>query len=213
MHQIIVLLVLTASPDYTSKVVGVSDGDTLTVLKSDKTQVKIRLHGVDSPETGQDFGARAKQEASGLAFGKTVTIRPRDTDRYGRTVAEVILPDGQSLNRQMVWRGYAWWYRSYAPNDRDLEQLESAAKTAKRGLWSQPSPVPPWSWRKGDRVAGSPVTPPAATLGGFIGNRRSMLYHSPSCRGVAKMNPGNKVPFATAREAEAEGYKRAGDCR
>lgn len=212
MNQIIILLALAATPDFTARVVGISDGDTLTVLKSDRTQVKIRLHGVDSPETGQDFGSRAKQEASSLAFDKTVTIRVRDTDRYGRTVADVILPDGQSLNRAMVWRGYAWWYRSYAPNDQELAKLESAAKTAKRGLWSGADPVPPWAWRKGERVGGVPEKPtPAVT--GFIGNRRSMLYHRPNCRGVAKMNPANKVEFATAEEAEKEGYKRAGDCR
>src|SRR4051812_6132878 len=80
-------------------VVGISDGDTLTVLKPDKSRVKVRLHGIDAPEAGQDFGSRAKQAASDLAFGKSVTIRTRDTDRYGRLVAEVILPDGRNPNR------------------------------------------------------------------------------------------------------------------
>jgi endonuclease YncB( thermonuclease family) len=73
--------------------------------------VKIRLHGIDAPESGQDFGSRAKQTASELAFGKEVTIRPLDTDRYGRTVADVILPDGRSMNREMVAQGLSWWYR------------------------------------------------------------------------------------------------------
>src|SRR4051812_23345472 len=108
------------APSFQARVVGISDGDTLTVLKNDKTQVKIRLQGVDAPESGQDFGARAKEAASDLAFGETVTVKVRDTDRYGRTVAEVVLPDGRSLNREMVRAGYAWWYRSYAPKDREL---------------------------------------------------------------------------------------------
>src|SRR5262245_9559586 len=89
--------------DYTGRVVGISDGDTLTVLRDCRTQVKIRLHGIDAPETGQDFGARAKA-ASELAFRQVVTVKPRDVDRYGRTVAVVILPDGRSLNEEQVRR-------------------------------------------------------------------------------------------------------------
>ena len=107
---IILSLAMGCEADDTGKVVGVSDGDTLTVL-NDRTPVKIRLHGIDAPETGQDFGSRAKQAASDLAFGKAVTWRTHDIDRYGRTVAEVILPDGRSLNREMVGQGAAWWYR------------------------------------------------------------------------------------------------------
>src|SRR6185437_15999166 len=98
-----ILLILAgcqgAAADFPARVVGISDGDTLTVLTADRRQVKVRLHGTAAPETGQDFGSRAKQAASELAFGKQVTVRERDKDRYGRTVAEVILPDGHSLNR------------------------------------------------------------------------------------------------------------------
>jgi len=107
------------------------------------------LHGIDAPESGQDFGSRAKQAASDLAFGRTVTVRPREIDRYGRTVADVILPDGRSLNRELVGQGMAWWYREYAPRDATLTSLEAQAKAARCGLWSQPNPVPPWTWRRG----------------------------------------------------------------
>lgn len=93
---------LPALADFPARVVGVSDGDTLTVLTAEKRQVKLRLHAVDAPESGQPFGSRAKQAASEMAFGKQVTVREMDTDRYGRTVAEVFLPDGKSLNREMV---------------------------------------------------------------------------------------------------------------
>jgi micrococcal nuclease len=85
--------------------VGISDGDSLTVLTAAKKQVKVRLYGVDAPETGQDFGSRAKQAASDLAFGKDVTIRELDKDRYGRTVAKAILPDGRSRIRLGVVNG------------------------------------------------------------------------------------------------------------
>jgi micrococcal nuclease len=163
-----------AAESYKARVVGISDGDTITVLKPDKTQVKIRLHGIDAPETGQDFGSKAKQLASELAFGKDVTIKPVDTDRYGRAVAEVILPDGRSLNREMVERGMAWWYRHYAPSDVILNRAEVSARKVKLGLWSQPNPVPPWDWRRGTGVS---------VTAGVVGNKRSHLYHAPNCRG------------------------------
>src|SRR5215813_14243925 len=117
---LLVLAFPASAGDYSARVVGIADGDTLTVLTADKTQHRIRLWGIDAPETGQDFGSRAKQAASELAFGKQVTIRARDSDRYGRTVAEVILPDGRSLNHEMVRQGMAWRYRRYAPQDADL---------------------------------------------------------------------------------------------
>ena len=141
---LLVLAFPACTADHAARVVGIADGDTITVLTADKTQHRIRLWGIDAPETGQDFGSRAKQAASELAFGKQVTIRPRDTDRYGRTVAEVILPDGRSMNREMVRRGMAWWYRAFAPHDAELAGLEAEAREARIGLWSQPNPVPPW---------------------------------------------------------------------
>ncbi len=95
-----------AADDFSGKVVGISDGDTITVLR-DRTPVKIRLSGIDCPETGQDFGRRAKSLTSGLAFGKVVTVHTRGKDRYGRTVADVILPDGRILNHELVRRGVA----------------------------------------------------------------------------------------------------------
>ncbi len=72
-----------------------------------------------------------------------------DTDRYGRTGAEVTLPDSRSLNQEMVRRGMAWWHRKYAPADRELAGLEAETRAAKRGLWAQAGAVPPWNWRKG----------------------------------------------------------------
>ena len=210
MKRLIATLVLFVLPlpalaaDYPARVVGVSDGDTITVLTPEKKQVKIRLSGIDAPETGQDYGSRAKQAASEPAFGKDVTIRPVDTDRCGRTVADVILPDGRSLNREMVEQGMAWWYREYAHGDQVLERLEADARAAVRGLWAQANPTPPWDWRHGKGV---PVTVEV------IGNRNSHVYHAPSCASVGRMKAENKVPFKTVAEAEAKGYRKAGDCR
>jgi len=184
-------------------VAGVSDGDTLTVLTPEKRQVKVRLHGIDAPETGQDFGSRSKQAASELAFGKQVTVREMDRDRYGRIVAEVVLADGRSLNREMVRGGMAWWYVKYAPADRKLAGLEAEAKAAERGLWAQPGAAPPWESRSGKSL---PAT------AGVVGNRRSHLYHAPNCRGAAATSEKNRVTFKTTAEAEAAGYRKAGDC-
>jgi hypothetical protein len=124
----LVLAFPACSAGYLARVIGIADGDTITVLTADRTQHSIRLWGIDAPETGQDFGGRANQAASTLAFGQQVTIRARDTDRYGRTVDEVILPDGRSLNQEMVRQGMAWRYRRYAPHDAELARLEFAGE-------------------------------------------------------------------------------------
>ena len=133
-----------------------------------------------------------------------MTIREVDTDRYGRTVADVILPDGRSLGREQVAKGMAWWYSTYAPHDQELARLQAEARKAHLGLWSQPIPIPPWDWRKG---VGVPVTVEV------IGNRRSHAYHTPTCPSVGRMNAENRVEFKTSVEAEKKGYHRAGDCK
>jgi endonuclease YncB( thermonuclease family) len=97
----------------TGKVVGVSDGDTITVLDASNTQHKIRLDGIDAPESAQDFGQRSKQSLSDLVFGKTVTITSGKKDRNGRTVGKVTL-DGRDINLKQLNRGMAWFYRAYA---------------------------------------------------------------------------------------------------
>ncbi len=131
--------------DFTYKVVGVSDGDTITVLHDGKGE-RIRLHGIDCPERRQAFGKRAKQFTSTLVFGETVTVQVVDRDRYGRTVGVVLLPDGRSLNHELVRAGLAWMYRRYT-NDQSLSDLEEEARVARRGLWADAEPVPPWEWR------------------------------------------------------------------
>jgi micrococcal nuclease len=132
--------------DFSGLVVGISDGDTISVMHGGRAE-KIRLYGIDAPEKGQAFGNRAKQFVSALAYGKEVKVEVKDYDRYGRTVADVILPDGRNLNHEIVKAGFAWWYRKYAPKNAELESLESGARATRRGLWADPRPVPPWEWR------------------------------------------------------------------
>lgn len=130
---------------FSARVVGISDGDTIKVLKGKKA-IKIRLDGIDCPEKRQAYGSRAKQFTAALAFGKTVRVNTSHQDRYERELGEIFLPDGQSLNRELLKSGMAWWYRQYSKDD-SLGALEEAAKTAKIGLWADPHPIPPWEFR------------------------------------------------------------------
>jgi endonuclease YncB( thermonuclease family) len=126
--------------------VGIADGDTLTVLTSSKQQHKIRLAEIDAPEKSQPFGVKSKQSLSDLCFGKEAEVTPRAIDRYKRTVARVRC-DGVDANAEQVNRGMAWVYRKYA-KDNNLYVLQHYAKVAKRGLWSDPSAIPPSAWRQ-----------------------------------------------------------------
>lgn len=135
----------TVSADFSGKVVGVSDGDTITVLK-DQEQVKVRLVEIDAPEKGQAYGNRSKQTLSELVLGKQVEIRERGTDRYGRTLGH-INQSGLDVNAEMVRRGMAWVYVKYA-RDRGLSQIEVEAREQRRGVWADKNPIPPWEWRR-----------------------------------------------------------------
>jgi endonuclease YncB( thermonuclease family) len=95
----------------------------------------------------QPFGARAKEFVGDVAFAREVTVRVRGTDRYRRTLGEVIL-DGRNLGQEIVRAGLAWWYRTYAPKERALAELEREARAVRRGLWSEAGAVAPWEWRK-----------------------------------------------------------------
>jgi endonuclease YncB( thermonuclease family) len=146
------------------KVIGVKDGDTIEILVNNKP-VTVRLYGVDSPEKKQDFGTQAKNFTSQLVFGKYISLNDKGKDRYGRTIGEIFLPDGKSLNKELVANGYAWYYRAYA-NDPQLGYLENDARRLERGLWSQPDPVAPWEFRKNKReksknASQKPIAEPA----------------------------------------------------
>lgn len=136
---------------WTGKVVGVSDGDTIKVLRAGQ-QVKIRLYGVDTPEKKQAFGQAAKRFTAGLVAGKEVAVEPIDIDRYGRTVGLVTV-DGVSLNRELIRGGFAWYYGQYCKKSfcADWQGLEAQARAAGVGLWAEPAAQAPWDWRKDRR--------------------------------------------------------------
>ena len=148
----IIMLIVIPSPLFAwqGNVVGITDGDTIHVLH-DNQEIKIRLWGIDCPEKHQDFGNRAKQQTSELAYGRTVEILEIDKDRYGRTVAMVKLPNGQVLNEALICSGMAWVYRKYCKREEECArwlELEAKARDQKIGLWSMPEPIPPWDFRK-----------------------------------------------------------------
>ncbi len=148
--RILTVLLLLAAPaaasELTGTVVGVHDGDTLTV-KSDGRTRRIRLACIDAPELGQSFGSRAKQKLSDLVIRRTVRVDVVDEDDYGRLVGRVFTDDGDA-NLAMVRAGFAWHYRYHCPRDTGLAEAEKAARAERRGLWVDRDPIPPYRWRR-----------------------------------------------------------------
>lgn len=137
------------------RVVGVADGDTVTVLDADKAQHKIRLSGIDAPEKNQPFGQRSKQSLSNLVFAKTVTVETDKRDRYGREVGKVLVGEVDA-NLMQVQRGFAWHYKAYEREQSVIDRkvyadAEYEARATKRGLWADAVPMPPWEFRKAKR--------------------------------------------------------------
>jgi len=137
---LVILLLFFQNPaqaaTLSGRVVGVHDGDTLTLLDANRHQTKIRLAEIDTPESAQPYGSRAKQALSDLVFGKDVRIEVREQDRYGRSVGRVYV-GSTDVNAAMVAAGAAWVYRQYS-HDPELLRLETEARAAGRGLWSLP---------------------------------------------------------------------------
>ncbi|MFC7738988.1 thermonuclease family protein [Roseomonas sp. GCM10028921] len=180
---LLVLASLLSAPpawaaELAGRVVGLADGDTITLLTPERRQVRVRLGEIDTPESRQPYGTRARQALSDLVFGKEVRVTVQDTDRYGRTVGRVYAGP-VDVNAEMVRQGAAWVYHQYS-RDAELLRLEAEAKGARRGLWALPEAqrTPPWEWRAAARNGGgtstvqAPVTPslpqrstPAASSG------------------------------------------------
>jgi len=128
------------------KVVAVADGDTITVLDADKEQHKIRLQHIDAPESKQAFGTKSKEHLAGLVFGKEVVVTWTQRDRYKRILGEVHV--GQTnANLEQVKAGFAWHYKQYSKSA-EFATAEEEARKAKKGLWADKDPMPPWEFRK-----------------------------------------------------------------
>jgi endonuclease YncB( thermonuclease family) len=198
------------------KVVAVKDGDTIVLLQNGET-ITIRLYGVDAPEKVQDFGQKAKQFTSDLAFGKNVKLIAHNKDRYGRTVGTIILPDGRSLNEELLRNGYAWHYKAYS-KDQNLANLEVDARRFKRGLWQDPNPTAPWDFRKNKKsssatkpsTANAPVPAGAAKRTVYIcDSSGSSVYHLNKNCSVLKRCKANII--TTTEAAAIREYGRRAD--
>lgn len=194
--------------DLTGRVVGVSDGDTITLLTIEKQTIKIRLAEIDAPESGQPYGSKSKQVLSDLVFGQEIRVSVQTTDRYGRTVGRPYIGD-LDVCEEMIRTGAAWVYRQYL-QDRSLLELESAAKTSRKGIWglSEAQQVPPWDWRKGlnDAVERSDN----CNIKGNINSKGDRIYHVPGSRhyGATKINESRGERwFCSESEARGAGWR------
>lgn len=128
-------------------VVGITDGDTITVLTPNNDEVKIRLYGVDAPERKQDFGTRSREFLASLIFGQTVTVAPYGKDLYGRTIAKIFF-NGRDIGLTCIEYGYCWWYEAYAKKEVQYKKAQEKAHKQELGLWAGPKPIAPWKFRK-----------------------------------------------------------------
>lgn len=135
----------------TGRIIGISDGDTLTLLDAEHTPHKIRISGIDAPEKQQPFGEKAKSSLSALAYNRSAKADCRKIDRYRRNIC-IVLIEGRDIGLEQIKSGMAWWYQQYAKEQPrqeriDYEHAESLAKLRRHGLWNSTNPTPPWEWR------------------------------------------------------------------
>lgn len=131
--------------DFAARVVTVHEGDRLTIRHDGKSET-IYLKDIDCPELKQPYGKQAKHAIAGYVGNRDVVVRGLTRDKQGRVSAEVLLDDGRNVGRELLKEGLAWWQRS-ASSDASLEVLEQLARAERKGLWSEPHPVPPWKWK------------------------------------------------------------------
>lgn len=216
----------SSSSSFTGRTIDVADGDTITVLTQNNESVKVRLAGIDCPEGSQIYGDKAKQFTLSKVSGKRVRIQPETIDQYGRIVG-VVLINGENLNEEIVSHGNGWVYRKYCTADycNDWLKLEEKAKVARIGLWEDKNPQPPWDWRvehrgknsngdssgdNGSAGASSTVAVGAGSSIIYHGNRRSHVFHGPSCRDYNCKNC--IVTLGTYQEAVSSGYRPHREC-
>lgn len=201
---LLLLLCCIGAAQQQVKVIGITDGDTLTVLTPEKKQIKVRLDGVDAPESKQPYGSASKKWLSDRLFGKTVKFKEVGKDRYGRTLGRIWL-DGKRGNYEIVQAGMAWWYRKYS-SDPVLKQCEWEARQAKRGIWSQPGPVAPWDWRNDGQSSASQRAYGRSTIKPPTGRRiagtvyvtaTGKKHHRAGCRYLSK----SAIPMSRADAA------------
>ena len=136
----------TAAYAESGTVIAVLDGDTVSVLQADNSQLRCRLAGIDAPEKSQAFGQASKKSLSDLIYKQMISVKVSDHDRYGRAICWITTTTGINVNLEQVSRGMAWVYRRYT-TDATLLRAEAQARQAARGLWADAHPMAPWDYR------------------------------------------------------------------
>lgn len=178
----------------------VPDGDTLFLT----TGQRIRLKGIDAPETGHDkqprqyYALESRKRLADLVEGRTLNIEAEtlNADRYGRILAYVWLSDGRFLNRLLLRQGTAFFYphpRQDQPHEEELLRGQQRAMRERRGFW------------------GRILTMPAAR-DRYTGNANSLRFHTQNCSYGRRINPDNRRPFANLRLAFDAGYAPCCNC-
>lgn len=156
--RFLIFLILFINPnlfayEVNGKVIGIIDGDSITILDKNKKQQEIRLNGIDAPEMGQEFGKNAKKMLSNFIFAKQVRADCIEIDKYSRHVCTLYFNSGEEdidINAAMVANGGAWVYTKYYDGE-SYYALEKIAKNGNLGLWQDKYySVPPWEWRDGN---------------------------------------------------------------
>lgn len=150
MLLLLLLLHPTAERAEVASVTQVIDGDTLIVRNTQGQTQRIRLYGIDCPESRQAWGREAAEATRRITFQKFLDVVVLYQDRYGREVAMIYLPEGGTVQEALLTQGAAWLAPKYCkrPECREWLQFERRARSARRGLWDNPQTVPPWEWHK-----------------------------------------------------------------
>lgn len=187
---------------FIATVTSVVDGDTVHVSLPDRSTLTIRLDGIDTPERGEPFSNQARNASRVMLFMRRAEIRATNVDRYGRLVARV-LANGTDVSIELVKRGLACHFTRYS-NDTQLADAERTARKRGQGFWAADASKPSCAV-DGRRVQGA-----SNAEGPYHGNTSSRVFHAAWCKNYNCRNC--KVVFRSAQEAEASGFKRAGDC-
>ena len=218
---VVLLFSAKASPKtITGEVVVIHQGDTFTIKSilpnGNEKLYKIRLSNIDTPELKQLFGKKAKFFTASLIFGEEVQVQYEMVDFYGRLIGTVILPEGKTLNEKLIGVGLAWHYRVVPFPNPLLERLQYKAWRKKIGFWVDPSPIPPWEFRREKELAMPPNKENQMDYDlilnyGIIGNSKKKIYWWPDCKNYPSKKE-KSIIFGYKQLAESMGYRSANDC-
>ena len=202
----------------TGTLVTVHQGDTFTIksIPPEEKLYKVRLSDIDTPEPKQPFGLKAKEFTETQVYGKEIQLEYDAIDFYGRLIGSVVLPQGKVLNEELVRNGLAWYYRVNPSPSATFERLQYEAWKQRLGFWVEPSPTPPWQFRREKIYSVPPATVNQMDYDlilnyGIIGDPESKIYWWPDCKDYPEKKD-NKVIFGYKQLAKDMGYHSSLNC-